>query len=147
MINNWKRRWPIYIITSLVILIPMFIGIFNWQSLPERLAVHFTLSGTPNGYWSKGLAVYGGPLGLLLCQIFVILCYLFADKISDNKNIPTIVEILSYFVLPIVSIISALAVYGYYFGINAGGVILALFGAIVIITILIVYKTIKSKRG
>lgn len=146
MINNWKKRLPIYIITSLIILVPMFIGIFNWQSLPEQLAVHFTLRGKPNGYWSKGLAVYGGPLGLLLCQIVVILCYLLGDKISNKKNIPLSVEVLSCCILPICSIITAMAVYGYHFCIKAGGVILSLFGVIAVITILIVYKTIKGKK-
>ena len=146
MINNWKKRLPVYIITSLIILVPMFIGIFNWQSLPDQIAIHFTLSGTPNGYWGKGLAVYGSTLGLLLCQIFVILCYLFSYKISDKKNIPLSVEVLSCCIIPICSIITALAVYGYYFGIKAGGVILALFVVIAIITILIVYNTIRSKK-
>ena len=47
MIKNNKIK---FIISSLIILLPMLIGIFGGKLLPEEIAVHWGLNGEADGY-------------------------------------------------------------------------------------------------
>ena len=43
--------------TSLVILLPVLIGILMWNQLPSQMATHFDISGNADGYNSKIFAI------------------------------------------------------------------------------------------
>ena len=45
------------IITSIVMLLPILIGIFLWNQLPDEIATHFDYEGNPNGWTGKGFTV------------------------------------------------------------------------------------------
>lgn len=107
MKSNWKKYLPVYILSCLMVLAPMIFGIIYWAELPENVAIHFSLSGEPNGFSSKKMAVYGFPLFELAGQLLIIFSFLFCDK----KKIPLILELLCYFIFPVCSIISGLAIY------------------------------------
>ena len=50
------------IITTLVNLIPIIVGLLIWDKLPDTIATHFGMDGTPNGWSSKAFTVFGIPL-------------------------------------------------------------------------------------
>ena len=50
MIKENKR---ILIITSLIILLPVLVGLLLWHQLPEQIPVHFNSEGVADSYQSK----------------------------------------------------------------------------------------------
>lgn len=62
--NKWKL-----IVSSLVILLPMFAGIIMWNSLPEFMPIHWGVDGNVDGIGGRGLAVFGLPLTMLALHL------------------------------------------------------------------------------
>ena len=50
MIRQHKKM---ILLTSIVTLLPIFIGLFLWKQLPDTVATHFGTDNQPNGYSSK----------------------------------------------------------------------------------------------
>jgi len=71
------------IITSVVILIPIVIGLLLWNKLPERMVIHWNGSGEPDGWSSKWFAVFGMPLILFVAHWGAIF---FTTHDPKNKN-------------------------------------------------------------
>ena len=105
MKENWKKFLPFYIGTILVILVPLVVGVINYDSLPETMAIHFNLSGKANGFSNKATAVYFFPILSLVCQIVIILSFMFS-----KKKVKTIIEILGLLIFPIISIIDLIII-------------------------------------
>ena len=62
MIKNNKGK---LILTSVVILIPILIGLILWDKLPDKLPTHWNAAGEIDGWSSKAFAVFGLPAILL----------------------------------------------------------------------------------
>ncbi len=73
------------IITSVVILIPIVIGLFLWSELPERMVIHWNGNGEPDGWSSKGFAVFGLPL-ILFAAHWVAVFFTTHDPKNKNQN-------------------------------------------------------------
>ena len=58
--------------TSVITLLPVFIGLFLWNQLPDSVATHFGLNNQPDGYSSKAFAVFGLPLILLAVHLVCV---------------------------------------------------------------------------
>lgn len=69
--------------SSIVTIIPIFIGLVIWNSLPDTMAVHFDLNGVPNGYASKAMVVFGMPIFLLAINLLLIFVTEREDKDKD----------------------------------------------------------------
>ncbi len=63
-----KKNLKVLIITSIVILLPILVGVIFWNQLPERVPSHWNLSGEVDGWSSKAFLVFGMPLILLAVQ-------------------------------------------------------------------------------
>ena len=50
MMKNEKKT---LLLTTLICLIPMIVGALVYKRLPESMATHFGLDGTPNGWSSR----------------------------------------------------------------------------------------------
>ena len=50
----WKENKNTMIITSILIVLPILIGLVLWNQLPDQVATHFGYGGEPNGWSSKG---------------------------------------------------------------------------------------------
>lgn len=73
------------IVTSVVILIPIVIGLFLWNELPERMVIHWNGSGEPDGWSSKGFAVFGLPL-ILFAAHWAAIFFTTHDPKNKNQN-------------------------------------------------------------
>ena len=73
------------LITSVVILIPIIIGLFLWNELPDRMVTHWNGNGEPDGWSSKGFAVFGMPL-ILLAAHWVSIFFTTYDPRNKNQN-------------------------------------------------------------
>ena len=89
------------IITSVVILIPVIIGLFLWNKLPDRVVTHWNGNGEPDGWSSKGFAVFGLPLILLAAHWIAIF---FTTHDPRNKYQNSKVFGLIIWLMPIVSL-------------------------------------------
>lgn len=94
------------IASYVVTVIPMIFGLVKWNSLPNEMAIHFGLDGTPNGFAPKIVAVVVLPIILVALQAVVTLTTKQVD-VSGN----TLVPIIKTWIIPVVSIIVAIVIY------------------------------------
>ena len=48
--SNMKTNKKTLILTSIVILLPILIGILLWNKLPDSMAIHFNFDNEADGY-------------------------------------------------------------------------------------------------
>lgn len=111
--ENLKKYKKTMILTSIVMLIPILIGVLLWDRLPEQVATHFDFEGNPNGWTSRGFTVFGIPLFLLACQWFGAVA---TSTDPRRKNLSEKVFKLVLWIIPMASIILTIACYGYALG-------------------------------
>ena len=96
------KEYKEMMITSLITILPMFVGLLLWNRLPDTMATHFGSDNTPNGWSSKTFAVIGLPLFLLLLHWFSVGVTLNDPK---KKNIGKMMFTVVFWIIPIVSVI------------------------------------------
>ena len=74
--NKWKL-----LITSVIILLPIAVGLFLWNDLPEQIPVHWGIQNTPDRWSGKGFAVFAIPLFLLAVHWVCVI-----GTAADPKN-------------------------------------------------------------
>ena len=101
------------IITSIMILLPVLVGLFLWNRLPDVMATHFGTDNEANGFSSKAFAVIGLPLLLLALHWF---CAFMTSRDPKKQNISPKMYSLVLWIIPIVSIFVAAIQYPYNLG-------------------------------
>ena len=71
------------ILSSLLILLPIPVGLLLWKQLPENMVIHWGLDGQPDGLGSIAFAVFFAPLIMLAAQW---VCIFFTAKDPGNKG-------------------------------------------------------------
>ena len=106
-------------LTSLVILLPMVVGLAMWNQLPERMPTHFGFNGTADGYSSRLFAIVGLPMFLLAMQL---LCTFALRADPKKQNISEKLVQLTLWICPAVSLFVGISMYasalGYALNIN-----------------------------
>jgi len=97
-----KKNLKVLIISSLVILLPILVGVILWNQLPEQLPSHWNAAGQIDGWSSKPFAVFGIPLILLSVQWLCVLGSLADPK---NRNHPSKVLHLVFWIIPLLSVV------------------------------------------
>lgn len=82
MIKKYKRT---LLITSLVLLIPVIVGLLLWDQLPDPVPFHWNIQGEVDGWASKTTAVFWMPALMLVMQ-WVCLFACTADPKRANYN-------------------------------------------------------------
>lgn len=88
----------------------MIIGILLWKQLPDQVATHFGKDNIPNGWSSKGFAVFALPLFCLVIHVFCTTVTIFE---AEQKGIQNRIIRLIFFICPIVSLVCGICIYGY----------------------------------
>lgn len=86
------------IVGVLLCLLPMLVGFYYYEILPDKIAIHFNVQGEPNNFVSKTWGIVGLPLGM--GGLFLVLS-IFLDIKGEVKRGATLVK----FLIPIVSIL------------------------------------------
>ena len=94
------------IITCLVCLLPIFIGVFLWDALPDTMAVHFNINGEPDNFASKGFVVYGLPVFMMLLQF---VCCIISDIKASKYGSTLKLEMVTKWILPVITIVLHIA--------------------------------------
>lgn len=106
-------KWRIFIITSIVCLLPIILGIALWDKLPETMAIHFDMYNNPDNFAPRGFVVFGIPLLMVLLQAFC--CFvndINAYKHGERKKFSTITK----WIIPVMSVILQIFTLGYGLG-------------------------------
>ena len=108
-----RQNKKMLLLTSIITLLPVFIGLFLWNQLPDSVATHFGLDNQPDGYSSKAFAVFGLPLILLAVHLVCVVATNIDPKSKDiNKKIFRVL----LWICPLVSLFVSTVIYGYSLG-------------------------------
>lgn len=106
MKNSDKKKLAL---STGVVLLPLVLGLLLWNRLPEQLAIHFDMEGTPNGWAPKWVAVFGLPLFLTAIHLFtVITVWNDPKKQGIGKQMMNMVV----WTTPVLSLLCNLTIYG-----------------------------------
>ena len=102
-------------LTTIITLLPIVVGLFYWNQLPDKMATHFDMEGTPNGWSSKWFAVIGIPIFLALLNV---LCTILTETDPRRHKYPEKMMKLVYWICPVISWICAGVTISYGLGIE-----------------------------
>ncbi len=97
-----KRNLKVLIVTSIVILLPVFAGLVLWNQLPEQMPTHWNASGDVDGWSSKPFAVFGLPMLMLVLHW---LCAFGTSADPKKENHPGKVVHLVLWITPVISVV------------------------------------------
>lgn len=106
MFKQYKKT---LIISSVIILIPMLVGLLLWNQLPDTIATHWGTDGQPDGWSSKAFAIVGLPLFIFIAH-WICNFATRADKRNHNQSKKALS--LVFWICPLVSLFSGIVVYG-----------------------------------
>lgn len=67
-----KNKW-LFVVTSVIIVLPILVGVLLWDKLPEQVPYHWGVNGEVDGWASKPTAVFLLPVIMLAVQWFCVL--------------------------------------------------------------------------
>lgn len=111
-----KDNLGTFIITSIITLLPMFIGLLLWNKLPNEIAVHFDFNGTPDNYSSKVFTVFG--LAAMIFAIHIICALVTTFDGKHPNGLSNKLYRLILWICPSVSIFVSVMVYGIALGLK-----------------------------
>ena len=123
-----KANKKTLIITSILTVLPILIGVYFWDSLPDMMATHFGIDNQADGFSSKAVAVFGIPL---LCLAVLWIGAVVTAHDPKKQNISPKLFSLGLWIAPTVSLIVAATMYTVNLGYTAdisfvGGLFLGL---------------------
>lgn len=104
-----KRNKGKLILTSIIILIPVVIGLMLWDKLPDKVPTHWNSEGVVDGWSSKGFAVFGLPAFLFAIHW---VCLLVSSADPKNKNYSEKLLQLVFWICPVISVLLGVISYG-----------------------------------
>ena len=127
-----KKNWKILAITSIVILLPILIGMLLWEQLPEQLPIHWNAKGEIDGWCNKPMAVFGLPLLMVALQ-WVCMLVTMADPKKQHQSAK--VQFLVFWLIPALSMLLTMVMYLSAMGkeVNVGSIATVLMGFLLIV--------------
>ena len=128
-----KINKKLVLFTSILILLPSLVGCVFWNQLPEEIPTHFNLLGQADGYNHKMSAIFGLPT-LMLLMHWLLLFLMIKDL--KSSNISSKIQLLIYWIIPFVSCLSMISIYGESLGYSMmSGLLAQIFMGVVMIVI------------
>ena len=128
-----KINKKLVLFTSILILLPSLVGCVFWNQLPEEIPTHFNLLGQADGYNHKMSAIFGLPT-LMLLMHWLLLFVMIKDP--KSSNISSKIQLLIYWIIPFVSCLSMISIFGESLGYSMmSGLLAQIFMGVVMIVI------------
>lgn len=128
-----KINKKLVLFTSILILLPSLVGCVFWNQLPEEIPTHFNLLGQADGYNHKVFAIFGLP-ALMLLMHWVLLFLMIKDP--KSSIISSKIQLLIYWIIPFVSCLSMISIFGESLGYSMmSGLLAQIFMGVVMIVI------------
>lgn len=109
-----KIKWKILIITSVICLLPILLGLFYYNQLPDQVPIHFDINNEPDNYGSKEFAVFGLPIFMMIIQAVLCVISDISNKEENKYKITTIAK----WIIPILTVILYFMTIGIALGYN-----------------------------
>ena len=106
MIKMYKRT---LILSTLVMLIPVLVGLLLWNQLPDPMPSHWNIHGEVDGWSSKAFSVFGFPALLIAIHW---LCTFLCTTDPHHKNYHPKMIKLMFWICPGISLMLCTMVYG-----------------------------------
>ena len=103
-----KANKKTLIVASIVTVLPILIGAFFWDRLPDMMATHFGTNNQADGFSNKPLAVFGIPF---LCLAALWLGAAVTANDPRKQNISPKMFSLGLWIAPLISLITAAIMY------------------------------------
>ena len=104
-----KKNKGKLILTSIIILVPILIGLILWDKLPDKVPTHWNAEGVVDGWSSKGFAVFGMPAFLFVIHWF---CLLVSNADPKRQNYSEKLFQLVFWICPVLSVLVGVLTYG-----------------------------------
>ncbi len=127
-----KKYLSTMIAASVVILIPMVVGLLLWNRLPEQITTHWGIGSTPDGWAGKEIVVFGLPALMLAIQWIGVMLTSLDPKMKDADGKPLKIVL---WLCPVLCLCCCGVIYGYALGLdlNMDNVALLLVGMLFVI--------------
>ena len=96
-----KYKWTI-LFTTLITLLPILIGLFLWDQLPEQVPIHWGINGEVDNWGSKSFAVFGLTGLMAACHL---LCVFASSADPKSKNYHPRVFHMVLWICPLLSLL------------------------------------------
>lgn len=96
------------LVSSLLILLPMAVGVLLWQQLPEQVAIHWGPSGAADGWAGRSWAVFVPPLFLFAIH-WLCLGITAADPRNRQQD-PKMVGLI-FWLVPVIGLVVCGSIY------------------------------------
>ena len=96
-----KSNFFLMIVSSTVCLLPIILSLVVYNDLPEKIAMHYNLSGNPTWYANKAVAAFGLPLMFMLINIIARIA-LNNDPKRENQS--KVTRLFGEWLIPLLSI-------------------------------------------
>lgn len=96
-----KNKIPL-ILSSIVILLPVFAGLLLWNRLPQRMPTHWGADAAADGFGGKAFTVFGIPV-ILLALHWLLICITAKDPKNQDQSRKVFHIVL--WVVPVVSLL------------------------------------------
>lgn len=103
-----KKNKGTLIVTSLVILIPIAIGLLIWNKLPDQIPTHWNIDGEVDSWSSKAFAVFGLPCILLVLHW---LCVIASNLDRRSTEYPPVMVNLVLWICPAIGLLVNTLIY------------------------------------
>jgi uncharacterized membrane protein len=129
MIKNNKLK---FIISCVLILLPIVVGLLLWNDLPARMTTHWGGDGVADGTMSKAAAIFILPCVLLVLHVFLLFISGFDKRFKDQSK--KIVG-LTFWIMPALSILVNGVMYAIALDVelNVGLIVSLILGALFIV--------------
>ena len=108
-----KKNKGTLIVTTLVLLIPMLVGLLLWNKLPEQIPTHWDVNGNIDGWSSKAFAVFGLPAILLALHWICVWASTLDPKSKDYY--PKMIRVVLW-VCPVIGLVFGSLIYTWAMG-------------------------------
>lgn len=98
--SKYRKYKGQIILTTIITILPMVVGILLWNRMPDQVVVHWGNDNQPNGWASKGFAVFGIPFLLGVVQF---LCVIVTLNDPKKQNISAKMLKVVFWLIPVVS--------------------------------------------
>ena len=97
-----KNNRALIIITTVIILLPMVVGLIIWNSLPAEMPVHWNINGEVDRYAPRAFCVFALPV-LMTALHWVCILATTLDKRARDQN-PKLLSVM-LLIIPILSLV------------------------------------------
>lgn len=97
-----KINFSMLTITCVMCLVPIIFGLIFYDSLPDKVAIHFDINNNPDNFVSKEFFVFGVPVIMMLFQIF---CCVITDLKDEHPEANKKAVNVMKWIIPVITVL------------------------------------------